>query len=78
MAIYDETTMYGNDTEDELKQDDRSDDSGGDYSPRDLFPKAKVPHQSPRRKAKAKLGKLRRNLTDGDVHNLPPSEYMAN
>ena len=69
--------LYGSDTEDDLNPGERSEDSGGEYSPRDLFPKAKVPHQSPRRKSKAKLGKLRRNLTDGDLQKLPRSELMV-
>jgi hypothetical protein len=68
--------LYGHNV-DELNHEERSDDSGGEYSPRDLFPKVKVPHQSPRRKSKAKLGRLRRSLTDGDLHILPISELKV-
>ncbi len=69
--------LYGSDTEDDLDPGERSEDSGRECSPRDLFTKAKVPPQSPRRKSKAKLGKLRRNLTDGNLENLPKSESTA-
>jgi hypothetical protein len=72
-----QTYLYGSNISDEVNSEERSDDSGSEYSPRNLFPKVKVPPQSPRRRSKAKVGKLRRSLTDGDLHNLPRSELMA-
>lgn len=44
-----------------------SDESTDDDSPKAFYPRAKVPHQSPRRKTKARLKRMKRALTEENL-----------
>lgn len=71
-----EAYRYGDDVNDEYREKlklknptvDSDDESDTDEdSPKAFYPRAKVPPQSPRRRTKGKLNKMRRALTDSDL-----------
>lgn len=77
---------YGADTDDDLLKKKRranptvdSDDMSttDDDSPKDFYPRAKVPPQSPRRRTRGKIAKMKRTLTDGDIHGIKNSSSQG-